>query len=445
MFLKARKKIRWLVGLSLLLPSAVKAQQTRALQLTEAIQLARVHNNGLRADSLQYLIQGKHISQAKVGRLPEITINATLQRISNNIDPFIITLPAGSFAINPQILNQSYNAVQLRQLLFSGGKVKNSIKSSVQEAEASKSDFLRSRLQLDQQSIDLWFNLYNARVSEKIILTNIEALSKTREDLDKLRIQGIVLENDLLKIELSITRLRSSLADISALSGSLNYNLCLATGLDPATRIDIPEEYIEGSNALQPLKTYTDVSLNRRPEIASLKYRRVAAEYRIQSVKADYFPTMSLIGSYNYDRPNQRIIPNLARFDYSALIGLNLSWRISSFYTNQHKLAESRLAASQLDYTTEQVKENIQAEVNSQYLEYRKTIDKIALTEIELKQATENYRVEQHKLAAQTTTPTDFLSANAALLQAQLNLATAKANAELAYHKLINTTGETAN
>ena len=445
MFSTQKKMYQRLILFLLVLPALSMAQQRQLLPLKEAVERARLHSSQLRADSLQQLITTSQAAQSSAGKLPQLMISSTFQRLSNNIEPFTISLPTGSFQINPQILNQSYNSVQLTQLLYNGGRARNTTKAMQKEAGAAMADYQRSMLGLDQQVIDLWFNLYNARASEKIVQANIASLQKRREDVEAFRIQGIVLENDVLKIDLSITTLRSSLADLSSLSGSLNYGICILTGIEPDKVIEIPDVYILPAAAIAPLPAYMDAALSGRPEFKSFKLRSDAARYRIKAAKADYLPMLNLIGSYNYDKPNQRIIPNLNQFNYSALAGLSLSWKISSFYTNRSRVTETRLAAVQLDNTMQSAKENIQREVNTYYLEYKKTLDKIILVQTELEQATENYRVEQNKLNAQTTTPTDFLIANTSLLQAQLNVATAKANAGLAYRKLLKSTGELTN
>ncbi|SFD15278.1 Outer membrane protein TolC [Chitinophaga sp. CF118] len=433
------------IPLLMVLPGVSYAQQLRRLPLQEAIMLAHKHSNQLSADSLQYRIAQTHVSQASANALPQINLSSSYQRLSNNITPFSISLPSGSFQLNQQILNQSFNAVQLTQLLFSGGKLTYDKQAFKKEAAAAKSDYEKNVLELDHQVTDLWFNLYNATASQKIILANIEALSKKRDDLETFRVQGLVLDNDVLKIELSITNLRSNLADISSLAGSLNYNLCLTTGIDPTTTIEIPDDYLHTLTAIEPLQNYISSALTKRAELKSYKYRSEAAAYRIKAVRADYFPTINLIGNYNYDKPNQRVIPSVDKFNYSAYAGVNLAWRLSSFYTNRTRVSESKLVFTQLNNNLQQTTENIQIEVNTKYLEYKKTLEKITLAQTELEQATENFRVEQNKLNAQTTTPTDFLDANTKMLQSQLNLATAKANVELAYRKLIKSTGETAN
>jgi len=242
---------------------------------------------------------------------------------------------------------------------------------------------------------------------------------------------------------LSVTILGSTLADINSLVESLNYNLCVITGLDPATAIEIPDTFLHPVTEVDVLASYMEKALSQRPEIKAFELRNEAAQLRIKVTKSDFFPTLNLIGSYNYDRPNQRIIPNVNSFNYSAYAGLNLNWRISNLYTNQSRLRESKLSASQLESSFQQVKEGMQMEVNTNYQEYKKTLAKNLLVRTELDQAQENFRVEQNKLNAQTTTPADFLDSNLRLLQAQMNLATATANAELAYRKLIKSTGVT--
>lgn len=425
------------------LPYLCQAQQPRLLTLDEAILLARGHSSQLKTDSLQLAMAQNRITQAKSAALPQFNLNATYQRLSNNITPFVISLPEGSFAINPQILNQSYNAVQLTQLLFAGGKARYGIRAIQKEAQAQQADYGKSILEQEYTTTDLWFNLYNARVSRKLIQANIETLKGKRNDLDEFRKQGLVLENDVLKIDLSVTTLGSALADINSLVESLNYNLCIITGIDPTTALEIPDTFLHPVTQIQPLSNYMDAALTGRGEIKAFELRNEAAQYRIKVTKADYFPTLNLIGSYNYDRPNQRIIPNVNSFNYSAYIGLSLNWRISSLYTNQARLQESRLGAYQLESNFQLVKEGMQMEVNTNYQEYKKTLEKGKLIRTELDQAQENFRVEQNKLNAQTTTPTDFLDSNLRLLQAQMNLATATANTELAYHKLIKSTGAT--
>jgi outer membrane protein len=84
-----------------------------------------------------------------------------------------------------------------------------------------------------------------------------------------------------------------------------------------------------------------------------------------------------------------------------------------------------------------QAKEGILMEVNADYNNYLQAKRKIQLANKAVEQATENFRVEQNKFRSNTTTATEFLNANTLLVQSQINLTTAVANAALAYEKLL--------
>ena len=84
--------------------------------------------------------------------------------------------------------------------------------------------------------------------------------------------------------------------------------------------------------------------------------------------------------------------------------------------------------------------EGIQLEVNTDYNNYLQASEKINIAAKEVEQATENFRVEQNRFSNNTTTPTEFLTANTLLLQSKINLTTATANSELAYKKVLKST-----
>lgn len=118
-------------------------------------------------------------------------------------------------------------------------------------------------------------------------------------------------------------------------------------------------------------------------------------------------------------------------------IGVSLNWNLTDLYTNKEKVKESNSSFLKMNTLLEQVKDGIQLEVNADYNNYLQAKQKIQLANKSVEQATENFRVEQNKFQTNTTTSTDFLNANTLLLQSNINLTTAIANAGLAYRKLL--------
>ncbi len=412
------------------------------LVLTEAVSTAIRQSKALKSDLAQQGAARAKVEQARNGFAPAITVNASYIRISDNIRPFTINLPgAGDVVLNPQILDQSYNSLQVRQLIWGGGKVRYGIEAAEREAKAVSFDAIQTRLAVSDNVTGIWYNLYTLNASEQIIRQNIRLLQDRRKDLENLERQGLVLKNDALKVDLAISNLNGNLIDIQSGRAINQFNMAMALG-DP-----VETEYTVDSTALavnaspEPLGTYLTEAAQNRAEIKALGLRRDAALVGQKIVQSNRLPTLSAGGSYDYNRPNMRVFPQQPEFKGTWNVGIFLSFDISGQYGNRAKETEIRYNLEKINTGIEQLRDGIQMEVNAQYQAYRQALDKIRVAEAAIVQATENFRVEQNRLKASTATPTDFLEANTQLLQTRLNLQTARANAELSRWKLLKSVG----
>jgi outer membrane protein TolC len=418
------------------------AQEIKKLSLEEATQLALNHDFQLKADSAQIAILNAKLMQNKKSLLPDIGLNTNYTRISDNITPFIASFPTGDVTLNPQILNQSYNSLQLKQLIWSGGKVNYGIEISEKEVDAAKFDAEKTRVNTIYNIAALWYNMYVLKNSKKIIEANINLLSQNQQDVNNFVRQGIVLENEALKIDLAITNLQSNLIDIINTINTLNFNLCLFTGLPANTAIE-QIIFIEEINLSElKLETYLTTALANRAELKTLKTYNDIASIGVKIAKSNYLPTVSAIASGNYNLPEQRVFPNQDNFTGTWFVGVNVNWAISSLYKNTDKINESKQATTKTYALYNLAKEGIIIEVNTAYTEYLQAKQKIVILKKSVEQATENFRVEQNKLNASAISASDFLDANTRLLLANLNLNAANANAQLALKKLNKTIGQ---
>lgn len=418
------------------------AQTVVLLSLEDAIQLANKHNLQLKVDSAQLEILNAKIAQLNNLRKPQVGLNLNYTRISDNVTPFSVAFPTGEVTLNPQILNQSYNSLQLRQLIWNGNKIAYSIEATRKESEAVRYDLQKNTITNTYNVTALWYNLYILKTSKKIIEANIKVLNSNKQDLVNFVNQGIGIDNDVLKIDLAITNLESNLNNISNSITALNYNLCIYTGLSVNSTLELPELLESNVVVDDKLDTYIAEALSNRLELKSIKAATEAAEVGLKITKSNYLPTVSAIASGNYNMPEQRVFPNQAKFKPTWFIGANLNWSLSELYTNKAKVLESQKSIQKVRASYNVASEGIMIEVNMAYTEYLQAAQSIVNAKKEVEQATENFRVEQNRLTASTTTPTDFLDANTKLLQAQLNLNAANANTQLAFKKLNKTLGK---
>lgn len=417
----------------------------RSLPLAEAVALALQQSKEVKRNQAAQQAAGARVQSNRNGLLPTVQANASYLHLSNNVTPFRVLLPGASeLALNPQILNQSYNNLQVRQMLWSGGKVRYGIAAAERERAALVAEAGQYRLAAADNVTTSWYTLYTLNASEGIIAQNIKLLGDRRRDLLNLERQGLVLQVEGLKVELAISRLKSSLADIRRGQAIGNFDLALATGLPTDTEFAIGEEALGAPPALLPLSQYLAEATANRPELQALNLRREAAMLGQRIARGNTLPTLSFGGNLDYNRPNLRVFPSQAEFKATSSVFANLSFDLTAVYTNRAAVAESRFAVEQLSATAEQVGQGVQSEVNATYRGYEQALVKIGVAEQALRQATENFRVEQNRLRANTITTTDFLEANTLLLQAQLDLRSTRADAELAYWQLQRSTGRLA-
>ena len=435
----------WLgaTALLVLLAHAALAQGDgpRALPLSEAIQLALANSQELKRSLAAQGVVRAQVAQAKNGLLPAVGVSATYLRLSDNITPFRVTFPdGGAVTLNPQILNQSYNNFQVRQLLWAGGRVRNGIAAAGRTEAAARAETDQYRLAAADAVTTIWYTLYTLNASQGLLEQNIRLLRDRRKDLTNLERQGLVLKVDGLKLDLAVSQLESSLVDLRSSRAINSFNLALATGLPPTTEFVIDAE-LPAQPPLPPLSALLAEAGANRPELKALGLRREAAVFNQKVVRAGALPTLSFGGDVDYNRPNQRVFPNQAAFKATSSVSANLSFNLTGVYTNRAQVAQSRYGLEQLNAGLEQARQGVLAEINANYQGYQQATEKIRVAEQAIGQATENFRVEQNRLKANVTTPTDFLAANTQLLQAQLDLRTAQANSALAYAKLLTSTG----
>lgn len=85
--------------------------------------------------------------------------------------------------------------------------------------------------------------------------------------------------------------------------------------------------------------------------------------------------------------------------------------------------------------------DNIKLEVNKEFLNTNYYRERISVFEKSKIQADENYRITKNKFDNGLATTTELLDADAAQISAKIGVINAKADAALAYRKLLQTTG----
>jgi len=134
-------------------------------------------------------------------------------------------------------------------------------------------------------------------------------------------------------------------------------------------------------------------------------------------------------------------IPHVFSVTNALNAGVGVSYNISSLWKTKAKIQQADARVKQLSASQAMLDDNIRLQVNKSYLALVSNRKKIEVYAKAVDQAQENYRIVKNKFDNSLATTTDLLEADVAQLQARLNYTLSRADAFVAYNKLLQTAG----
>lgn len=413
------------------------------LSLDSAIQLSLQQSRQLRIDQAKVESARARYQQARSQELPAARVSAAYTRLSNNVDPFAIKLPGSGEekVLNPQIVNHFTPSLSIGQTLYAGGQIKYAERSMRLLEEASRLDGQKNRTAVIYNTIEAWFNLFKIQQTEKTVEENIARVTDHLRDIRNYEKNGLALRNDVLKVELQLSDLEHSLIEIKSAQDVAGYNLSIVLGLPGETTYFLPSTELDRVISLRAADDYLSEALANRADLKASDRRMGAAVIGVKSSMGNYYPTIGLGANYYYSNPNGRVFPQETGFKGTWDAGITMTWNISSLYTNKHRVAEDKALLRQRESEKDLLTDAIKMEVNGSYLAYIKNREKIRVSEQAVTQAQENYRIVDNRFRNNTVLISDLTDANTLLLQTKINLLVDRADTQLTYFKLLQSTG----
>jgi len=437
------KQLIPLLLLSVIGLKSLAQSNTVILPLDSAIQMGLRQSRQLEIDKSKIEAAEAKYMQAKSMQLPIAKISASYTRLSDNVDPFSIQMPGTNEqkTLNPQIVNHYTPTLSVAQTIYAGGQIKYAERSMHLLEEASRLDYEKNKTQIIYNTTSTLFNLFKIQQTKRIIEEDIAQVQNHVKDIKNYEKNGLALKNDVLKIELQLTDLEHSLIEINSALEIAEYNTSIMLGLPTNSSYQLVAGDFNRSIVLKNVEDYQNDAMAHRNDLKASDKRMGAAIIGVKSVVGNYYPSLSVGGNYYYNRPNARVFPQEANFKATWDAGVTLSWNIHSLYTNKHKVAESKANLSQTQAEKDMLTDKIQMEVNTDYETYLKNNQRIKVSEQAVAQAEENYRIVNNRFRNNTVLISDLTDANTLLLQTKINLVVDKADASLAYYKLLQSTG----
>jgi outer membrane protein TolC len=420
--------------------------QVKSLTLKEAITYALQNKSDAKKSRLEIEKSEYQIQEVRSRALPQISANGSL-----TYNPILQTnvIDGAAFGAPGTTIQASFGqkwtsgaGVSLSQTIFD-----QAVFTGLRAAKSTR-EFYQINNQLTEEQViervaNNYYSVYVQR--ERLILldSNFANTNKVREIVKGQFDNGLAKKIDLDRIVVKMSNIDTERQQIKNQIQLQENALKFYMGMPIETEIVIPQTEFE----VTPVALTEAPNTANRTEYLLLKKQEELLQFQKTAIKAEYYPTLSLVAGYNYigQGPEMPLFAKPADgvywSDYSA-IGLNLRVPIFTGFGTRAKVRQA-------DVDIRTLQEDIKDTQLSLDLEYRNAKTQIENNIITIGNQKENMRLAgeilkntKNNYLQGLASLTDLLDAENASLEAQNNYTRAVLAYKIAEITLIKSKGE---
>ena len=421
--------------------TASAQQSVKPLSLNEAISLSIQNSKQLRVSHAKVDQATASLKEANERQLPDVSVSGSYLRLTQpNID-LKLKLgdnSGGTPTESPKVNQAAYGSANVSIPIFAGGKLQSGKESARYLEAAAKLDVDKDREDVIQNTIAAYSNLYKAKAAVALVQENIRQSDERVKEFSNKEKNGLLARNDLLKAELQQSNYQLALMDAENNLKISNLNMDIMLGLPDNTVLQVDSTVFKVDNNVdgRGVAEFEQLAYQNRKDAASLSAREKAAAAGVKGAKADYYPSLAVTGGYI-----AAYVPNLITITNAVTAGVGVKYNLSSLWKTGSKVAGAKAQMAEVQANEAKVVDNIHLDVYQSYENYLLSHKKMDTYIKAIEQSEENYRITKNKHDNNLATTTDLLDADVANLQTHLNYAYAKADALVAYNKLLQAAG----
>jgi NodT family efflux transporter outer membrane factor (OMF) lipoprotein len=246
-----------------------------------------VSNQNLKAAEAQYTQTRAVLRYYRADYYPSITAGAaaTRNRISNN-------RPPGHLSSNGATYNDYQIPLQLSYELDVWGRVRKTVESQREQAQASAADLATVNLSLHAQLALFYLQARSLDAQEQLLNSTVAQYEQAFQLTDTRFKGGLASEVEVQQASTQLETTRAQAIDVGVQRSQYEHAIATLVG-KPASSFHLSPLPLTSPPPSIPLELPSEL-LERRPDIAAAERRMAAANAQIGVAKAAYYPNISL-------------------------------------------------------------------------------------------------------------------------------------------------------
>jgi len=400
-----------------------------SLTLDQAMTLALAQNRDVLVADKDRAKAEAQISEARSGALPTVTITANYTR--NFYLPVLFIPPNTPF--NPSSSTMAFEmgsdnayglGVQVSQALLNW-KVGVAL-----DIAHTYHDYTEQSYRATTQDVVLAVKkaFYGVMLARRLVEANRQGLDIVRANVENVRAQfrnGTAAEFDLLRAEVQ-------LANTEPVLISAENNLVLATNglknllaIPLETEIDVVGDFASDDLPRVVLDQGRRDALTGNPVIASLSFQESMLEKNISVERAGSFPTLNLIGAYQYQTQANTFKFNNYLWAKSLYVGINMAFPVFEGFKTSARIEQASIEREKIHEVRLKVEVGLRIQVQSCELRMAEARKRIEGQQRNIEQAEKAVRIAQTRYRSGVGTQLELLDAQVAMTRTKTNHAQA--------------------
>lgn len=314
----------------------------------------------------------------------------------------------------------------LMQPVYSGGKIRNLHKMSKQTVEMAKITLTQEQINQLSEIENLYWDLITLKEQNALAWKYKIMLEKLIEDIQNYASEGIILNNELLKAQISLNEAELNIVKTENGIKLMRKLLCQKIGLPMEQFFEPLDTVIPFEPALFSSPQLKETALQQRPELLLLQRTVEMTELGVKIMQSRFLPDIAFTANYLFMNPNPFAgFTKTFGSDYNLGVVMNVPifhWG-ERFHTLSVAKSEYKIAQMILENSNKLITLEIEKNLNT----LNESALEVKMASLSLEYAEANLKVMTDKFEEGMCKVSDLLESQLLWKQASVDYIKAKA------------------
>ena len=296
-------------------------------------------------------------------------------------------------------------SIRTTKILYSGGKIESLIDQAETNKQISLNDLEKEKQEIIYKVTEAYYQALQAEGIKKVSAQAVKQMQAHLESSEALLKEGMIAPIDLNRIMSQLSNLEHNLIKAENGYKLTIYNLNSIMGIDLNTEL-----VLENNLSYEPCEINLEDALiqagENRSEIMNITQQRRILEEMVDVAKSNRKPQVIFSAESGIVGWQAAIVAEYSLFDGGV---------------NKAKVEQAEIKLAQVDQSEKQVRQLIEFEVRSAYLNMKEAEKLIKVAEEGIKNSQESFRIAQVKYNEGIATNTEVIDAQSTLIEAETN------------------------